>query len=69
MGRDTLGVWDKHHIHTAVYKTANKDLLYSIGNYIHHLIITYNGKGFFLMYFICMYIYFKKLNQFVVFLK
>ena len=30
--------------HTTIYKINNKDLLRSIGNYIHHLVIVYNGK-------------------------
>ena len=29
---------------TTVYKISNKDLLYSIGNGIQYLVITYNGK-------------------------
>ena len=27
-----------------MYKINNKDLLYSTGNYIQYLVITYNGK-------------------------
>ena len=38
----TLGVWEEQ-IHTTVYK-INKDLLYSTGNYILYLVITYSGK-------------------------
>jgi len=35
----------KHQqIHTTIYKINNKDLLYSTGNYIHYLVIIYNGK-------------------------
>ena len=31
--------------HTTIYKIDNnKDLLYSTGNYIQYLVITYNGK-------------------------
>ena len=32
-GRDKLGILDKQ-IYTTIYKINNKDLLYSIGNYI-----------------------------------
>ena len=35
----SLGLTD-----TTVYKINNKDLLYSTGNYIQYLVITYNGK-------------------------
>ena len=31
-------------MHTDVCKINNKDLLYTIGNYIQYLVITYNGK-------------------------
>ena len=31
-------------IHCCIYK-INKDLLYSTGNYIQYLVITYNTKG------------------------
>ena len=31
-------------VHTTGYKINNKDLLYSKGNYIQYLVITYNGK-------------------------
>ena len=41
--RDKLGVWDQQ-IQTTIYKTDNKDLLYSTGNFIQYLVITYNGK-------------------------
>ena len=42
--RDKLGVWDLW-IHTTIYKyKSNKDLLYSTGNYIQYLVITYNAK-------------------------
>ena len=35
----------KHQqIHTTIYKINNKDLLCSTGNYIHYLVIIYNGK-------------------------
>ena len=42
-GEDKFGVWDQQ-IYTTIYKINNKDLLYSTGNYIQHLIKTYNGK-------------------------
>ena len=42
-GRDKLGVWDQH-VHTTIYKVDKHDLLYSTGNYIQYLVITYNGK-------------------------
>ena len=42
-GRYKLRVWDQQ-IHTTIYKVNNKDLLYSTGNYILYLVITYNGK-------------------------
>ena len=29
---------------TIIYKTDNKDLLISTGNYIQYLVINYNGK-------------------------
>ena len=32
-------------MYTTIYKINNKDLLYSTGNYIQYLIITYNGKN------------------------
>ena len=35
----SLGLTD-----TTIYKINNKDLSYSIGNYIQYLVITYNGK-------------------------
>ena len=38
-----LGVWDSC-IHITIYKTDNKDLLYSTGNCIEYLVITYNRK-------------------------
>ena len=31
-------------MNTIVYKTDKQDLQYSTGNYIQHLIISYNGK-------------------------
>ena len=31
-------------IDTTIYKINNKDLLYSTGNYIQYLIVTYKGK-------------------------
>ena len=40
--RDKLGALDQQ---STVYKTDNKDLLYSTGNYIQYLVITYNGKA------------------------
>ena len=44
LGRDKLGVWGEQ-IHSTIYKIVNnKDLLYSTGNYIQCLVITYNGK-------------------------
>ena len=43
VGGDKLGVRDQQ-IYTTIYKINNKDLLYSTGNYIQHLIKTYNGK-------------------------
>ena len=33
-------------MHTTIYKINNKDLLYSTGNYIQYLVITYNGKEY-----------------------
>ena len=41
--RDNLGAWDQQ-IHTTKYKINKKDLLYTTGNYIQCLVITYNGK-------------------------
>ena len=35
----SLGLTD-----TTIYKINNKDLPYSVGNYIQYLVITYNGK-------------------------
>ena len=31
-------------MHTIIYKINSEDLLYSTGNYIQYLVITYNGK-------------------------
>ena len=43
-GRDTLGVRD-YQIHTTVYKTDKQQgHVFSTGNYIQYLVITYNGK-------------------------
>ena len=33
-----------YEIYTTIYKTDKQDLLYSTGNYIQCLVITYNGK-------------------------
>ena len=45
-GRNKLGVWDEQ-IHSTIYKRdKNKDLLYSTGNYIQYLVITYKGKEY-----------------------
>ena len=43
---DKLEVWI--NIYTLLYikQVNNKDLLYSTGNYIQYLVITYNGKEF-----------------------
>ena len=38
--RDKLGIWNEQ-IHTTIFKIDNKDLLYSTGNYIQYLVITY----------------------------
>ena len=38
-----LGVWDEQ-IHITIQKINNKVLLYSVGNYIQYLAITYTGK-------------------------
>ena len=40
---DKFEIWDQH-IHTTVYKINNKNLLYSTGNYIQYLAISYTGK-------------------------
>ena len=54
--RDKLGVWDSN-IHTTIYKIDNQQgPLYSPGNYIQYLVITYNGKESKKEY-IYMYIY------------
>ena len=37
-------IYNAIYTHTHIYKITNKDLLYSEGNYIQYLIITYNGK-------------------------
>ena len=42
-GGDKLGVWDEQ-IHITIQKINNKVLLYSVGNYIQYLAITYTGK-------------------------
>ena len=53
----------------------NNDLLYSTGNYIQYLIITYNGKEYereyiYMRIYICVYIYiYMKPNCFAVHLK
>ena len=41
--RDKLVVWDLH-IHTTIYKTISKDLVYSTGNCTQYLVMTYNRK-------------------------
>ena len=38
------GVGRDKQIHITIYKINNKDWLYSTGNYIQYLVITYNGK-------------------------
>ena len=38
-GRDRLGVWD-WHVYTVIFKTTNKDLLYSTGNSTQYSVIT-----------------------------
>ena len=38
-----MGVW-KEYIYTTIYKTNNRDLLYSTRNYNLYLVIVYNGK-------------------------
>ena len=45
MGEDKLGVWDPY-IHTTFKIDIQRDLLYSIGHYIHiqYPVIIYNGK-------------------------
>ena len=43
------------YIHTHIYIYSNKDFLYSTGNYIQYLIITYNRKNLKKRYiYICM---------------
>ena len=44
-------------LQTTIYKINNKDLLYSTGDYIQYLVITYNGKDFAkeIYTYICMY--------------
>ena len=57
VGGDKLGNSDQQ-IHTIIYKINNKDLLYSTGNYIQYLIITYNRKESEKEYIhLCIYIY------------
>ena len=38
-GKDKLGIWDGH-VHTAILKITNKDLLYGTGNYAQYSVIT-----------------------------
>ena len=42
-GRDKSGVWDEH-TYTTIYKTTNKDLLYSTRNSTQYSVITYIRK-------------------------
>ena len=44
MERDKLGVW-VWQIQTTIYE-RNKTLLYSMGNYIQYVVITFNGKEY-----------------------
>ena len=43
--------------HTHIYKTINKDLLHSIGNYIQCFVIIYKGKESEICACVCIYIY------------
>ena len=43
-GRDRLEFGINKYTLLYVKQTINKDLLYSTGNYIQYLVITYNGK-------------------------
>ena len=59
------------HMHTTIYKITNKALLYSTGNYIQYIVITYKGKkGKRYMYIyvcvcvcVCMYVYLKLIQH------
>ena len=42
-GRDKSGVWDEH-TYTTIYKTTNKDLLYSTGNSTQYSVMAYMEK-------------------------
>ena len=43
-GRDKLGVGIRRCTLPYIKQVINKDLLYSTGNYIHYIVINYNGK-------------------------
>ena len=43
-GRIYLGFWINRYGPLYVKQINNKDLLYSTGNYIQYLIVTYSGK-------------------------
>ena len=45
--------------HTTIHKINNKDLLYSIGNYIPYLVMTYAEKNLKNIYYIYINIYYK----------
>ena len=41
--RDKLGVWFKRYKLLCIKQISNKDILYSTENYMHCIVITYNG--------------------------
>ena len=57
-----MGLIDTHHY---IYKINNKDLLYSTGNYIQYLVITYNGKEFEIYTYIYIYKIKKKIYIYI----
>ena len=46
MGRNKLGIWDYRCTLLYIKQITSKDVLYSTGNYIQYLVITYNGKEY-----------------------
>ena len=42
-GQDKLGIWVNRYTLLYINYMNSKDLLYSTGNYIKYLVITYNG--------------------------